>query len=101
MSMTKSGPEIWTCSETSLTLHKVSAEREPPLWTSVTLPGVGWTVFWEYELNPWDMAAGALIVQEAGGSVTKMDGSDFALFNREVLASNGHIHSAMQDQLKR
>jgi len=57
--------------------------------------------FWEYELNPWDMAAGALIVQEAGGSVTKTDGSDFALFNREVLASNGHIHSAMQDQLKR
>ena len=57
--------------------------------------------FWEYELNPWDMAAGAFIVQEAGGSVTKTDGSDFALFDREVLASNGHIHNAMLDQLKR
>ena len=34
-------------------------------------------------------------------SVTKADGSDFALFDREVLASNGHIHNAMMDQLKR
>ena len=47
------------------------------------------------------MAAGAFIVQEAGGSVTKADGSDFSLFDREVLASNGHIHNGMLDQLKR
>ncbi len=48
--------------------------------------------FWEFNLNPWDTAAGALLVQEAGGIVTRFDGSPFRIDSREVLASNGRIH---------
>jgi myo-inositol-1(or 4)-monophosphatase len=48
--------------------------------------------FWEFNLNPWDTAAGALLVQEAGGMVTRFDSSPFRLDSREVLASNGLIH---------
>ena len=51
--------------------------------------------FWEFNLNPWDTAAGVLIVQEAGGKVTKFDGSMFELNSRETLASNGIIHEAL------
>jgi len=48
--------------------------------------------FWEFNLNPWDTAAGVLIVQEAGGKVTCFDGTPFRLDSREVLATNGLIH---------
>jgi myo-inositol-1(or 4)-monophosphatase len=51
--------------------------------------------FWEFNLNPWDTAAGALIVQEAGGKVTRFDGAPFRLDSREVLASNGLIHEQL------
>jgi myo-inositol-1(or 4)-monophosphatase len=51
--------------------------------------------FWEFNLNPWDTAAGVLIVQEAGGTVTRFDGSPFRLDSREVLASNGLIHEEL------
>ncbi len=51
--------------------------------------------FWEFNLNPWDTAAGALLVQEAGGRVTRFDGAPFRLDSREVLASNGLIHQEL------
>ncbi len=51
--------------------------------------------FWEFNLNPWDTAAGVLIVEEAGGQVTRFDGSEFELNSRETLATNGHIHEAL------
>ena len=51
--------------------------------------------FWEFNLNPWDTAAGVLLVQEAGGTVTRFDGSAFRLDSREVLASNGLIHQEL------
>lgn len=51
--------------------------------------------YWELELGPWDMAAGALIVQEAGGSVTQVNGEPFTPYGRGVLASNGHLHAEM------
>jgi myo-inositol-1(or 4)-monophosphatase len=51
--------------------------------------------FWEFNLNPWDTAAGALIVEEAGGKVTRFDGSRFEIDSRETLASNGLIHPAL------
>ena len=51
--------------------------------------------FWEFNLNPWDTAAGVLIVEEAGGVVTRFDGSPFELNSRETLASNGLIHQAL------
>ncbi len=51
--------------------------------------------FWEFNLNPWDTAAGVLIVEEAGGKVTRFDGSPFELNSLETVASNGLLHEAM------
>ena len=51
--------------------------------------------FWEFNLNPWDTAAGFLLVEEAGGMVTGFDGAYRRLDSREVLASNQHIHHEM------
>ena len=45
--------------------------------------------FWEFNLNPWDTAAGALLVQEAGGAMIRFDGSPFRLDSQETLATNG------------
>ncbi|MGE5206000.1 MAG: inositol monophosphatase family protein, partial [Chlamydiota bacterium] len=45
--------------------------------------------FWEFNVNPWDTAAGVLIVEEAGGRVTRFDGQPFRIDSRETLASNG------------
>jgi myo-inositol-1(or 4)-monophosphatase len=55
--------------------------------------------FWEHKLQPWDVAAGALIVQEAGGKVTTVDGAPFGSRIGSVLASNGSIHSPMLDTI--
>jgi myo-inositol-1(or 4)-monophosphatase len=51
--------------------------------------------FWEFNLNPWDTAAGVLIVQEAGGRVTRFDGSPFEINSHETVASNGLIHDKL------
>ncbi len=51
--------------------------------------------FWEFNLNSWDTAAGVLLIQEAGGRVTRFDGSPFRLSSEEVLASNGIIHDEL------
>ncbi|MBV9268169.1 MAG: inositol monophosphatase, partial [Acidobacteriaceae bacterium] len=48
--------------------------------------------FWEFGLNPWDMAAGTLLVEEAGGRVSGMRGEALNLHGRYVLADNGLIH---------
>jgi len=54
--------------------------------------------FWEFNLNPWDTAAGVLIVEEAGGRVTRFDGSPFELNSRETVASNGLLHTALLEE---
>lgn len=51
--------------------------------------------FWEERLKPWDIMAGALMVEEAGGRVTRFDGSALRLRADETLASNGPLHEAM------
>jgi myo-inositol-1(or 4)-monophosphatase len=51
--------------------------------------------FWEFNLNPWDTAAGILLVKEAGGRVTDFSGAHFRLDSREILASNGLIHEEL------
>jgi myo-inositol-1(or 4)-monophosphatase len=48
--------------------------------------------YWEFNLNAWDTAAGVVLVQEAGGTVTRFDGSPFQVNSRETLASNTLIH---------
>jgi len=57
--------------------------------------------FWEFNLNPWDTAAGVLIVEEAGGKVTDMRGGPFQLNSRETLASNGFVHGALVDEFEK
>ena len=56
--------------------------------------------FWEYALKPWDIAAGKIIMEEAGGMVTNMDGSLFNPKLENVLASNGLLHSEMLRVIK-
>ena len=61
--------------------------------------------FWERRLSPWDIAAGALLVQEAGGQVTDFLGKPFEVTDREILASNGILHTPLlqtiPDELKK
>ncbi len=51
--------------------------------------------FWEYNLNAWDVAAGYLILLEAGGKITDFDGAVYNVFEKETLATNGLIHEQM------
>lgn len=51
--------------------------------------------FWEYSLSPWDIAAGILLIREAGGAVTDMDGGDEMLTKGDVLAANGALHNPL------
>lgn len=55
--------------------------------------------FWEYDLKPWDVAAGAVIVKEAGGTVTDYSGGDNYLFGKEIIASNGLLDQLLMDKM--
>jgi myo-inositol-1(or 4)-monophosphatase len=57
--------------------------------------------FWEFKLSPWDVAAGSLLVEQAGGMLTNWRGGKFDIFKGEVLASNCLIHDEMVTLLKR
>ena len=57
--------------------------------------------FWEYNLQAWDVAAGYLIVQEAGGKITDFDGAPANVFTKQTLATNGLIHDAMLKVIKK
>jgi myo-inositol-1(or 4)-monophosphatase len=57
--------------------------------------------FWEVALNPWDMAAGVLLVQEAGGKYTDFRGFPTTIYQKQLLVSNGKIHDKMVEVLKR
>jgi len=56
--------------------------------------------FWEMKLNPWDTAAGAIIVEEAGGRVTDFLGQPVNIYHPEVVASNGLLHEEMLEVLR-
>lgn len=56
--------------------------------------------FWEEGLNPWDIAAGKLLIEEAGGIVTYYDGSALSIYKPPICASNGAIHSQMLEVLR-
>ena len=51
--------------------------------------------FWEVSLHPWDMCAGKLIVEEAGGLVTDFAGNKMDIYSKQVLATNGKVHKEM------
>jgi myo-inositol-1(or 4)-monophosphatase len=56
--------------------------------------------FWELKLKPWDVAAGSLIVREAGGLISDFSGTRFSIHDDEILASNGRIHLQMLETLQ-
>lgn len=56
--------------------------------------------FWEFDLHPWDTAAGILIVTEAGGTISKIDGAPFMINDKQIIASNGFIHNKFIDEIK-
>ncbi len=51
--------------------------------------------YWERKINPWDVAAGTLLVAEAGGRVTDFTGAPYSIYNKRIVASNGHVHDEM------
>lgn len=53
--------------------------------------------FWEQDLKPWDVAAGILLVEEAGGRVSGFSGAPFSPYGANIVASNGHLHQQMLD----
>jgi myo-inositol-1(or 4)-monophosphatase len=55
--------------------------------------------FWEVSLNPWDVAAGYLILKEAGGKLTDFTGNKYSIYNKQILATNGKIHDEMLEVL--
>ncbi len=55
--------------------------------------------FWEINLNPWDVAAGTLLIREAGGLVTQYDKSPYYITNQSILATNGHLHDTISDSI--
>lgn len=57
--------------------------------------------FWEVNLNPWDMAAGVLLIKEAGGKVTNFEGDEINIYGKQVVANNGLIHNEMIELIKK
>lgn len=57
--------------------------------------------FYEHQLQPWDTAAGILILTEAGGKVTDLQGGDFTIYQHGLIASNGLVHSALLEIVNR
>lgn len=55
--------------------------------------------FWEYNLNPWDIAAGYLIIEEAGGKITNFKGDAYSVYDKQTLATNGSIHDQMLKEI--
>ena len=56
--------------------------------------------YWELKLQPWDVAAGSLIVREAGGKVSDFTGTRFSIHDKEIIASNDRIHDQMLDVIR-
>ena len=56
--------------------------------------------FWELKLHPWDVAAGSLLITEAGGKVTDFRGQPLSIYSEEILASNGLIHEQMLEVIR-
>jgi len=55
--------------------------------------------YWERGLSPWDLAAGVILVEEAGGQVSAYDESPFVINSGRILATNGRIHQPLSQEL--
>ncbi|HUN85459.1 MAG TPA: inositol monophosphatase family protein [Terracidiphilus sp.] len=89
-----SSPNVHFYQEFTLRSHGVRRAGSAALDLAYVAAG-RMEAFWEFNLNPWDTAAGILLVEEAGGRVTDFNGNHFRLDSREILASNGLIHDEL------
>jgi len=63
---------------------------------------MGWCDgYWEIIISPWDIAAGTLLVTEAGGKVTDLEGRPLSIYQNQVVSSNGLIHSELVEELQK
>ncbi|HVZ83068.1 MAG TPA: inositol monophosphatase family protein [Terracidiphilus sp.] len=89
-----SSPNIHFYQEFTLRSHGVRRAGSAALDLAYVAAG-RMEAFWEFNLNPWDTAAGILLVEEAGGRVTDFAGHHYRIASEEILASNGRIHDEM------
>ncbi len=84
-----------------LLLHSQAVRRDGSAALDLCYTAMGrFDGFWEFALAPWDLAAGSLILKEAGGKITSIRGGPFSIYKGTVLASNGKIHAAMRKLLE-
>ena len=85
----------------SFILHAQSVRRDGAAALDLAYVACGrFDGFWEEGLRPWDVAAGVLLVEEAGGQVTHYDGSPFRIYQPPIAASNGLLHEPMLEVLR-
>ena len=87
-------PNIYFYHQLTLTSHGIRRAGSAALDLANVAAG-RYDGYWEFNLNPWDTTAGVLLVQEAGGEVTRFDGSPWRVDSKETLASNRRIHEEL------
>jgi myo-inositol-1(or 4)-monophosphatase len=86
---------------TSFMMHAQGVRRDGSAALDLAYVAVGrFDGFWEDGLHPWDVAAGVLLIEEAGGRVTDFNGGPLDIYTPKVLASNGIIHRALEGVLQ-
>ena len=88
-------PNIHFYQQLTLRSHGVRRAGAAALDLAYTAAG-RFDAYWEFNLNPWDTAAGALMVTEAGGRMTGFEGGPFKLESKEILATNGVLLPELQ-----
>mgnify|MGYP001174267946 CR=1 FL=1 len=79
-----------------MTRHAQAVRRDGSAALNLAYLAAGrFDCFWEYDLKPWDVAAGAFLIREAGGTVTNIDGSPLRLDGAQIMATNGPLHAPL------
>lgn len=87
---------------TNFTLHAQAVRRDGSAALDLAYIACGrFDGFWEDGLNPWDVAAGAILISEAGGRITNYENEPLNIYTKKVVASNGRVHEAMLRLLRR
>ncbi len=95
----KLAPEVTRFKKVSLEARAVRRPGAAAIDLAYVAAGI-FDGFWEKNLSSWDICAGALLVSEAGGSVSNFSNEPIKLSKKEILATNGHIHESMIEILK-
>jgi len=87
---------------TNFTLHAQAVRRDGSAALDLAYIACGrFDGFWEDGLNPWDVAAGAILISEAGGRITNYENEPLDIYTKKVVASNGRVHDATLRLLRR